>query len=234
MIIMNTFSANAASEKPGRVNRQIALPFTKSVEIAFQSIRVRFFRSLITTLTLVLAVSFLSFVNVSTDVANGLLGTEDPAFRQALTRSGYDLKPEDTTVGSSPKQQWIVILSLLVCVVGIVNAQLMAVTERFREIGTMKCLGALNRFILRLFLLEAGMQGLVGAGAGAAVGALFAILNGFLRFGFAAVTSLPLSDLIGSVSLSTGVGCLLSLMGVLYPAIVAARMQPVEAMRVEQ
>jgi len=52
MIIMNTFSANAASEKPGRVNRQIALPFTKSVEIAFQSIRVRFFRSLITTLPL--------------------------------------------------------------------------------------------------------------------------------------------------------------------------------------
>jgi len=52
------------------------------------------------------------------------------------------------------------ILSLLVCAVGIVNAQLMAVTERFREIGTMKCLGALDRFVLRLFILEAGMQGL--------------------------------------------------------------------------
>jgi putative ABC transport system permease protein len=54
-------------------------------------------------------------------------------------------------VASTAKQRWIIILSLLVCVVGIVNAQLMAVTERFREIGTMKCLGALDRFVLRLF-----------------------------------------------------------------------------------
>ena len=53
------------------MDRLIVLPFKKSVAIAFQSIRVRFFRSLITTMSLVLAVSFLSFVNVSTDVANG-------------------------------------------------------------------------------------------------------------------------------------------------------------------
>jgi len=224
----------ATSEAAKKSGRLIVLPFKKSVEIAFQSIRVRFFRSLITTMSLVLAVSFLSFVNVSTDVANGLLRTQDPSLRQALIRSGYDLQPEDTTVGSDPKQRWLVILSLLVCVVGIVNAQLMAVTERFREIGTMKCLGALDRFILRLFLLEAGMQGLAGAGAGAVAGALFAILNTLLRFGPVAVTSLSWADVLRSVATATGVGCLLSLIGVLYPAIVAARMQPVEAMRVEQ
>jgi putative ABC transport system permease protein len=66
-------------------------------------------------------------------------------------------------------------------VVGIVNAQLMAVTERFREIGTMKCLGALDRFILRLFLLEAGMQGVVGAMAGAMMGAMFSLVNSAIR-----------------------------------------------------
>jgi hypothetical protein len=217
-----------------RVERQIVLPFLKSIEISLKSIRVRFFRSLITTMSLVLAVSFLGFVRVSNDVANGMLATQDRHLRQAVIRSGYDLGPEDTNVGASPKQRWIIILSLLVCVVGIVNAQLMSVTERFREIGTMKCLGALDRFILRLFILEAGMQGLAGAGAGALTGAVFALISGIFRFGFAAMTSISWISVIVSVFIALGVGCLLSLLGVLYPALIAARMQPVEAMRVEQ
>ncbi|UCE57201.1 MAG: FtsX-like permease family protein [Desulfobacterales bacterium] len=217
----------------GRVQRQVVLPFLKSVEISFQSIKVRFFRSLITTMSLVLAVSFLSFINVSNDIANGMLATHDPDLRQSLIRSGYDIGAQDISVGSSAKQRWIVILSLLVCVVGIVNAQLMAVTERFREIGTMKCLGALDRFILRLFVLEAGMQGLAGAGIGALAGALFSLINAWLHFGTAAVRSISIANLLISIGIATGVGCLLSLLGVFYPALVAARMQPVEAMRVE-
>lgn len=231
---MNTTTdpTSRADETP-RVHRQVVLPLGKSFEIAFNSIRVRFFRSMITTMSLVLAVSFLSFVSVSTDLANGLLSTGDPTYRQALIRSGYDLKPEDTRADSSPKQRWIVLLSLLVCVVGIINAQLMAVTERFREIGTMKCLGALDRFILRLFLLEAGMQGLAGAGIGALTGALFALLSNTLRFGFQALGTAAPADILLSVAVATTVGCLLSVVGVLYPAYVAARMQPVEAMRTE-
>ncbi len=220
--------------KPASVDRQIVLPFAKSIEISLKSIKVRFFRSLITTMSLVLAVSFLCYVRVSNDVANGLLATQDRHLRQAVIRSGYDVGPDDTNVGASPKQRWIIILSLLVCVVGIVNAQLMAVTERFREIGTMKCLGALDRFILRLFMLESGMQGLAGAGAGALAGALFALIGAMLRFGMVSMTMVSWGSVIGSVGIAIAVGCFLSLIGVLYPAIVAARMQPVEAMRVEQ
>ena len=223
-----------ATKGSDSVDRLVVLPFKKSVEISLKSIRVRFFRSLITTMSLVLAVSFLSFVSVSTDVANGLLSTQEPGLRQALIRSGYDVGPEDTSLGSTPKQRWIVILSLLVCVVGIVNAQLMAVTERFREIGTMKCLGALDRFILRLFLLEAGMEGLGGACVGAMAGALFSLINALLSFGTAAVTTPSWTDIALSTVSAIGVGFLLSLLGVMYPAIVAARMQPVEAMRIEQ
>ena len=63
--------------KQDRIDRLVKLPFAKSVEISFKSIRVRFFRSLITTMSLLLAVSFLSFVNVGTDVADGLLATGD-------------------------------------------------------------------------------------------------------------------------------------------------------------
>jgi hypothetical protein len=220
-------------DKTGHLQRLVVLPFGKSLEIAFKSIQVRFFRSLITTLSLVLAVSFLSFTDVSNDVANGMLASGSDDHRQALVRAGYDLGPEATNVASSPKQRWIIILSLLVCAVGIVNAQLMAVTERFREIGTMKCLGALDRFVLRLFILEAGMQGLAGSATGALVGAVFAIAAGWVRFGGAAFQQVALTEVAASTAAATGIGLGLSLLGVLYPALVAARMQPVEAMRVE-
>ncbi len=218
----------------GHIERQVVLPFRKSLEIAFKSIRVRFVRSMITTLSLVLAVAFLCYTNVTIDVVNGLLATGDADIRQQVTRSGYDIQATGNQVENTPKQRWIVFLSLLVCVVGIVNAQLMSVTERFREIGTMKCLGALDRFILRLFLLEAGMQGLVGAGLGALLGAFFAITSGMVQYGIPAITSILWGDMLGSMGLATGVGCFLSLAGVLYPAMIAARMQPVEAMRVEE
>jgi putative ABC transport system permease protein len=230
---MNKHISKEADTSHDTVDRLVVLPFKKSLEMSLKSIQVRFFRSMITTMSLVLAIFFLSFVSVSTDVANGLLTTKDPSFRQVLIRSGYDILPEDTTLESSPKQRWIIILSLLVCVVGIINAQLMAVTERFREIGTMKCLGALNRFILRLFLLEAGVQGIAGAFVGAIAGALFSLINALFNFGMFAVGLLSWTDVFLSILFATGVGFVLSLAGVMYPAIVAARMQPVEAMRVE-
>ena len=222
------------SPSPDTVNRLVVLPLQKALEIAFKSIQVRFFRSLITTLSLILAVAFLSFVNVGTDVADGMLASGQPQLRQALIQAGFDIGVEDTSVASTAKQRWIVILSLLVCVVGIINAQLMAVTERFREIGTMKCLGALDRFILRLFVLEAGMQGMAGGTVGALLGALFSLVNATFSYGWDAVAHIGWAEVALSILVSVGVGFLLSLVGVLYPAALAARMQPVEAMRVEQ
>ena len=215
-------------------NRLVVLPFRKAVEISFRNIQVRFLRSLITTLSLILAVSFFSFTNVTIDVADGMLRTKNVQYREALVRAGYDIGPRDTSVGATAKQRWIVILSLAVCVVGIVNAQLMAVTERFREIGTMKCLGALDRFILRLFVLEAGIQGIAGGTAGALLGAVFSIFSAAVNFGTGCLVHVAWMDVMVSVGGAVGLGFVLSLIGVSYPAVLAARMQPVEAMRVEQ
>ena len=226
-------SKNTTEKVSGQVQRQVVLPFKQSLLISIKQIKVRFFRSLITTMSLVLAVSFFSFVRVGNDVANGMLDSGVPEYRQKLINAGYDLETDDARAESSPKQRWIIVLSMLVCTVGIVNAQLMAVTERFREIGTMKCLGALDRFVLRLFLLEAGMQGAAGALAGSLVGGTFSLLNSLFRFGTAVFAHVSFADVASSVGVATLVGFLLSLAGVFYPAIVAARMQPVEAMRVE-
>jgi ABC-type antimicrobial peptide transport system permease subunit len=227
-----------------KISRQVVLPFRKSLEISIKSIRVRFFRSMITVIGLILAVAFLGFVLAGAEVASGLLHSGDPELRTVLIKSGYDLPadpPQDgdgrvlpESVGTGAKERWIVILSLLVCTVGIVNAQLMAVTERFREIGTMKCLGALDSFVLRLFLLEAGMQGLAGAIIGAVLGAVTALLAGLFRFGTAALVWLPVGGVALAVGVAVVVGFVLSLVGVVYPAVVAARMRPVEAMRVQE
>lgn len=216
------------------MQRLVALPFSKSVEIAYKSIKVRFFRSLITTVSLVLAVAFLCYIQASTDLANGILQSGTAKGNDLLMKAGYELPTGDASLGESAKQRWLIVLSLLVCVVGIVNAQLMAVTERFREIGTMKCLGALNRFILRLFILEATMQGLAGATAGALLGMLVAVLSGALLFGGFLFEVFPYSALGITFIKATLTGCALSLLGVIYPAITAARMEPVEAMRAEQ
>ena len=216
------------------MRRLVALPWRKSIQMAYQSIRVRFFRSMVTTMSLVLAVSFLTFTQVGNDIAQGLLASGSSEHLQALTKAGFDISPGHATISSSAKQRWIVFLSLLVCIVGIINAQLMSVTERFREIGTLKCLGALDRFIVRIFMLEATMQGLVGALAGALLGGIAALLTALIRFGFSLLPYVPWLQISTTMFFTLCIGTFLSLLGVFYPAIVAARMRPVDAMRVEQ
>lgn len=217
-----------------KIGRLIRFPLKKSLEIAVKSLRVRFFRSMITTLSLVLAIAFFSYFLITIDAANGLLASGDHTLRQRLVKSGFDALGDVQSVGKDPKQMWLLALSLLVCIGGIVNAQLMSVTERFREIGTMKCLGALDRFIFRLFIIEAGIQGLVGGLAGALIGALAAIASAAMAYGLITLVYLPWAALMVSIAQAVGVGMGLSLLGVVYPAWLAARMQPVEAMRVEQ
>lgn len=215
------------------IARQIVLPWGKSLEIVLKNLQVRFFRSLITVSSLVLAVSFLAFVLVNTDIAQGILAAGGEDAIKTLTRAGFEIDTATNAIVTGAKERWIVILSLVVCTVGIVNAQLMSVTERFREIGIMKCLGALDRIILRLFLLEAGIQGGAGALAGAILGLIFSLIQNFFRFGTAALTSLPVADVLISLSLAVLTGCMLSILGVLYPAALAARMKPVDVMKSE-
>lgn len=217
--------------KPNLPQKQVVLPFAKSVEIAVKSIKSRFFRSLITTMSLILAISFYSYIKTNSYIISGIFSSDDKIAIEKLSNQGFEIPAEGEAYAPTAKERWIMFLSLLVCVVGIVNTQLMAVADRFREIGTMKCLGALDRFVLRLFLIEAFLQGFIGAGIGALAGCAIAVMGSLMKFGSVAVASVYFNDIVMSLAASIFLGCFLSIIGVLYPALLAARMRPIEAMR---
>ncbi len=122
-------------------------------------------------------------------------------------------------------------ISLIVGGIGIMNTMYTSVLERIREIGVMKAIGAKNSDILKLFLIESGMLGLVGGLVGLLLGMGFSLMVEFgakqaLGSGMIAA-SFPLSLLIGTVLFSFILG---ALSGVL-PAMQAAKMKPVDALR---
>ena len=127
---------------------------------------------------------------------------------------------------------WIVTISLLVTVIGIANALLMSVTERFKEIGTMKCLGALSSFIRQLFLIESAIIGVVGSLAGAIIGSLFPMLTYSTTLGFVMVFgSMNYGWLLLACLASLIMGTILSILAAIYPATFASRMVPAMALR---
>jgi ABC-type antimicrobial peptide transport system permease subunit len=135
--------------------------------------------------------------------------------------------------GLGERAGWLLIVSLVVCTVGISNAMLMSVTERFREIATMKCLGATDRTIVALFITESCVLGLAGGAVGALLGMILAVLHGSFAFGHLALVSLSFSSFLAVALASIAYGILLAGVAAVYPAIVAARLAPMEAMRVE-
>jgi len=129
---------------------------------------------------------------------------------------------------------WIVVIALFVTVIGITNSMLMSVTERFREIGTMKCLGALSAFVRQMFLIESCLVGLVGAVAGAIVGTVFSAVAYSITYGFGLVLeSLDPLRLVLYMVVCMSVGMALAVVAALYPARFASRMLPAHALRSE-
>ena len=148
-----------------------------------------------------------------------------------LTQEEMD-KAEAEARSSKFRNTWIVIISLVVTVIGISNAMLISVTERFREIATMKCLGALSRFIRVLFLIEASIVGLAGAIAGSILGIAFSLFMYGLVYEWGLVfASLDFGILIEYLGLSLVAGVVLSIAAAIYPAHIASSMVPADALR---
>ena len=317
------------------VDRQISLPTSKAVEIAWKNIRLRLSRSLVVTSGIVLAIAFLMYIFCSDvtiaamrqwtsvapatdefvqtkakaadltikvqsladqlagaalsldagatgsfdatktfgrdfpqiqrelgslpaapDAMNKLLGARPDTvgvFRQWMDQT-TQLRQAKTMingpqellsmmksagVATTPKEiensriqtKWLISLALMVAFAGILNAMLMSVTERFREIGTMKCLGALDSFIVKLFLIESFFQGGVGTILGVTMGLLLNVAGVTATYGSYAWKMFPYGQVAVSAAICLFVGLLLTVGGACYPAWHAARMHPIEAMR---
>jgi len=133
----------------------------------------------------------------------------------------------------SERQLFLLFISFIVCMVGIANAMLMSITERFREIATMKCLGATDRYILIQFMLEAALQGVAGGLLGMFLGFLIAMTKNAVILGTYMFANWPGLSLAANGLFSLAAGVLLAVLASVYPSWAASRMAPMEAMRIE-
>jgi putative ABC transport system permease protein len=141
---------------------------------------------------------------------------------------------ETTFMGLSERAAWLIALSFIVCVVGVANAMLMSVTERFTEIATMKCLGAMDRFVMMMFVFEAVIQGIFGGLIGLALGIVLALMRSFAEYGTLVFEAgAAIGDVVIASLLSLLVGVVLAAVAAVGPSFIAARLAPMEAMRVE-
>jgi putative ABC transport system permease protein len=121
-------------------------------------------------------------------------------------------------------------ISLVVGGIGIMNIMLVSVTERTREIGIRKAVGARRRDILAQFLTEAILVSLVGGGIGVALGTLLATAIAQIDLGGQRLQTLVAPD---AIALAFGVSAAIGLFFGIYPAARAARLNPIEALRYE-
>src|SRR5438132_6215917 len=120
----------------------------------------------------------------------------------------------------------VVGLSLVVGGIVIMNIMLMVVTERTREIGLRKALGARRSDITSQILTESGVLSIFG-------GVVGTLLGGAVAITIAAFTPIPAAVKLWSVVLGVGLTALVGLFFGLYPAMRAARLDPIEALRRE-
>ncbi len=117
-------------------------------------------------------------------------------------------------------------ISLLVGGIGVMNIMLVSVTERIREIGLRKALGATPRAIRRQFLVEASVLGMVGGILGAGLGLIGAVV--LPHFISDPIAISPVAT-VGAIVVAIGIGVAFGV----YPASRAARLAPIDALRTE-
>ena len=195
--------------------RMIHFSLMDAYRLGIGYIRRRFQRTAINVTSIALANSFLTSLAL-TDV-----------FYQTYSAI------EGGVQGVDAYQYWLVAVALIVSVVGITNAMLISVYERTREIGTMKCIGALDQHIMMVFLVEAVIQGAAGGLIGYFLGVLAALASVGFTTGFDIIFKVGALDLVVFLVGTTLMSIVLSTVASLYPAWRASKLPPVEALRYE-
>lgn len=216
---------------PQTIPEQTPISWGIAFSISWRGLKRRFLRLLITMAGVVLAIAFLAYMLITSEITNALLAAKSEPLNVLLQKSGIDI----FTAGQTDQMMLLLIgLSLLTCLVGIINSMLMAVTERIKEIGTLKCLGALDSFIVKTFLIESSLQGIIGTLIGMLLGLLVALLIALVNYGGYVVTYFPLVALLKAMAVTFLIGSVISISASIAPAYMAAKKQPVDAMRIEE
>ncbi|MCM8819000.1 MAG: ABC transporter permease, partial [Candidatus Omnitrophica bacterium] len=156
-----------------KIEKQLSLPLKNAFHMSLRNFKIRFGRSIIVTMSILLGIAFFMSIMTSNAFTMALIEKGPENIKIILLENLQEIKT---------RQTWLVVLSLLVCTVGIINSMLMSVTERSREIGTMKCLGALDRFVMELFLLESMIHGIGGSIVGSILGVLIMTLVYIIQY----------------------------------------------------
>ena len=161
----------------------------------------------------------------SADILNGYMNVkEDDVKYKATNVLELAAQIQSSSATMNTQLIWIASISLLVGGIGVMNIMLVSVTERTREIGIRKSLGAKTNAILLQFLTESTIITLIGG----LIGLVFGVIGAYIFCtigGFPPVFT-PIS-IIGTVLFSAGVGIIFGV----YPAKKAAQMSPIEALR---
>jgi putative ABC transport system permease protein len=143
------------------------------------------------------------------------------------------VEPRSHVFALDNRTLWLILVSFVVCLVGISNTMLMSVTERFGEIATMKCIGAMDGFVMLEFVFEAIIQGVVGSFIGIIFGFVLASLRAFINYGFMFLGAMHWGDMIIVSVISFITGIVISAISATGPSWTASKLPPMEAMRVE-
>lgn len=209
--------------------KSLSWPIVAAVSVA--GLRRRFARAMITMVGVVLAIAFLSYMLVTEALVKAMIAAANDDLNVLLQNMGVDI----FAGGKTDQMTYLLIgLTLFTSLVGILNAMLMAVAERVREIGTLKCLGATDSFIVRAYFLESTIQGVCGAAIGAAIGLIVALAVAVNGYGAHPFRLFPAGAVAVALFASLAAGACLSVVASILPAYAAARKQPVEALRVEE